>query len=50
MSQFMGEGFLMVLGGVISAVAVVALLYLFVANTESGVPYAVQFLTSVFSR
>ena len=50
MNQFMSEGFLMVLGGVVTAVAVVALLYLFISNTESGIPYAVEFITGVFKR
>lgn len=50
MNQFMSEGFLMVLGGVIMAIAVVALLYLFISTTDTGVPYAVQFVTGIFKR
>lgn len=50
MNQFMSEGFLMVIGGVVMAVAVVAILYLFVSTTDSGVPYAVEFLSGVFKR
>lgn len=50
MNQFMSEGFLMVLGGLIMAVAVIALLYLFISTTDAGVPYAVQFVTGIFKR
>lgn len=50
MNQFMSEGFLMVLGGVVMAIAVIALLYLFISTTDTGVPYAVQFVTGIFKR
>lgn len=50
MNQFMGEGFLMVLSALAMAIAVVALLYLFVSVTDSGLPYAVEFVTGIFRR